>query len=135
MERIKKKIKEGRIEIINNTNVTQIKGDKKVTSIILDKPYKGRNEFPIDAVFVEIGLVPLSDLAESIGVAINDKGEITINRDAETNLPGVYAAGDVADTRFKQAITGVAEAVLAVYSAYSYLSEHNIVCTCGDEVG
>ncbi len=44
-----------------------------------------------------------------------------INRNAETNIPGFYAAGDVVDTRFKQAITGVAEAVAGVYSAYMHI--------------
>ncbi len=56
-----------------------------------------------------------------------------INRNAETNIPGFYAAGDVVDTRFKQAITGVAEAVAGVYSAYIYIGDDNIVFTCGDE--
>lgn len=133
MKRVEQKIKEGKIEIISNTNVKAIKGDKKISSVILDKPYKGKSEFPLDAAFIEIGLIPLSDMAKHIGISTNQKGEITINRDAETNVPGAYAAGDVGDTRFKQAITGVAEAVLAVYSAYTYIGEHNIVCACNDE--
>ncbi len=133
MKRIEEKIRQGKIEIISNTNVKEIKGDKKVTSVIFDKPHNGKTEFKLDGLFVEIGAIPLSDLAKHIAVNTNEKGEIAINRNAETNVPGVYAAGDVADTRFKQAITGVAEAVLAVYSAYTYLGEHNIVCTCNDE--
>ena len=44
-----------------------------------------------------------------------------INRNSETNVPGFYAAGDVTDTCFKQAIAGVGEAVEAVYSAYPCL--------------
>ncbi|MCX6815606.1 MAG: FAD-dependent oxidoreductase [Candidatus Aenigmarchaeota archaeon] len=124
-KRIEDKIKQKKIEIIYSTNVKEIKGDNKVTAVILDKPYAGKKEFLLDAVFIEIGFVPLSDLAKNVGVAINDKGEIIINRNAETNVPGVYAAGDVADTAFKQAITGVGEAVLAVYSAYKYLGENN----------
>lgn len=115
--------KNEKIEIINNTNIKEIKGDgKKVSSVILDKPYKGSNEFKLDGVFVEIGHIMLSDLAKGLGVKLNAKGEIEINRNAETSVPGVYAAGDVVDTAFKQAITGVAEGVLASYSAYQFLT-------------
>lgn len=121
-----------RIEIISNTNVKEIKGDKFVKSVIFDKPYKGSNEFKLDALFIDIGHIPLSDLAKEIGVELNEKGEIKIDREAKTNLKGVFAAGDVADNRFKQAITGVAEGVTAAYSAYQYINENEIVCYCDD---
>ncbi len=121
MKRIEEKIRQNKIEIINNTNVKSISGDKNVTSVVFDKLHNNKKEFKVDGVFIEVGANPLSDLAKSIGVKTNQDGEIVITRNAETNIPGVYAAGDVADTRFKQAITGVAEAVLAVYSAYVHL--------------
>ncbi len=126
-KRIEQKIKEGKIEIITATNLKEIKGEKMVKSVILNKPYKGKNEFVIDGIFVEIGAIPLSDLAKSLGVQTNEKEEIIIDKNAKTNIPGVFAAGDVCDTRFKQAIIGVAEAVLAVYSAYLYLNENEVV--------
>ncbi len=72
-------------------------------------------------MFIEIGHIPLSDLAKGMGVALNKKGEIVIDKDSKTNVAGVYAAGDVADREFKQAITGVAEGVAAAYAAYQYL--------------
>lgn len=117
--------KNSKIEIINNTNITEIRGERNVTHVILDKPHNGSKEFKVDGIFIEIGHLPLSELAVKLGVNVNKKGEIMINRDAETNVPGVYAAGDVVDTSFKQAITGVAEGVLAAYSAYEYLSKEN----------
>lgn len=122
-----------KIEIINNTNVTEIKGDTFVTGVTLDKPYKGSTEFELDALFVEIGHIPLSGLAQEIGVEVNEKGEIKIDRDAKTNIKGFFAAGDVADTAFKQAITGVAEGVTAAYSAYHYINEHELICYHNDE--
>ena len=112
-----------KIEIINNTNVTEIKGDKFVTSVILDKEHNGSTEFQLDGIFIDIGHLALSDLAKELGVKLNDKGEIKTNRDAETNVKGVFAAGDVADNKFKQAITGVAEGVIAAYNAYEYLNK------------
>lgn len=128
MKRAEQKIKEGKLEIINKTNVIEIKGDEKVRSVILDNPYKGSAEFKVDAIFIDIGHIPLSDLAKDIGVKTNEKGEIIINRRSETNVAGVYAAGDVADTEFKQAITGVGEGVVAAYHAYKFVNENEFVC-------
>ena len=133
MERIGEKIKEGKIEIINGVNILGIKGDKSVKKIVLDKPYKGKKEFPTDGVFIEIGHIPLSELAAKLGAKTNDKGEIIIDRESKTNVPGVFAAGDVVDTRFKQAITGIGEGVSASYSAYQYLKENEkILPTTGE---
>lgn len=112
-----------KIEIINNTNVTEIKGDQFLNAVILDKPYKGSNELKLDALFIQVGQIPLSDLAASAGAEINEKKEIIINRDSETNIPGLFACGDVVDSKFKQAITGVAQAVTAANSAYEYTAK------------
>lgn len=111
-----------KIEIIYKTNITKINGDTTVKSVVFDNG----DEFKIDGVFIEVGSVPNSDLAKRVGVAINEKGEIKINRKSETNIPGIFAAGDVADAPFKQAITGVSEGVIAAYSAFDYVKEMNI---------
>ncbi len=119
----KKRVLENKkIEIIYKTNVVEIKGEGNVKFIVFDND----KEFYVDGVFVEIGSIPNSDLAKKIGVETNEKGEIKINRKSETNVPGIFAAGDVADAPFKQAITGVAEGVIAAYSAFDYVKEMNI---------
>ncbi len=110
-----------KIEIINNTNVLKIEGNNIITHVVLDRDYNGSKDLALGGLFIDVGHVPLSDLAKKIGVATNKKEEIIINRNSETNVQGAFACGDVADTKFKQAITGVAEAVLAVYSAYEYV--------------
>jgi thioredoxin reductase (NADPH) len=112
-----------KIEIINNTNITEIKGDKFLKSVTLDKPHEGSNELKLDALFIQIGQIPLSDLAADAGAAVNEKKEIIINRDSETSIPGLFACGDVVDGKFKQAITGVAQAVIAAHSAYEYTAK------------
>ena len=114
-------MKNPKIEIVNNTNIKEIYGEKKVTGVALDRPYKGSDRLALDAVFVAIGHLPLSSLAKGAGVETDAKGYVRISRNSETGVPGFYAAGDVTDTRFKQAIVGVGEAVEAVYSAYLYL--------------
>jgi len=117
------------IEIINNTNLKEIKGSEKVEKVILDKKYKGKNVLKLDGVFVAIGHEVLSELAEKIGVKVNNKKEIIINhKTSETNIPGVFAAGDVTDKPFKQLITGVADACTAAYSAYEFLGREKVEC-------
>ncbi|MBD3197716.1 MAG: thioredoxin-disulfide reductase [Candidatus Lokiarchaeota archaeon] len=119
----KKRVLENeKIELIYNTNIIEIKGNEKVESVIFDNG----KEFPIDGVFIEIGSIPNSQIAEKIGVNTNRKKEIIINRRSETNIPGVFAAGDVGDAPFKQAITGVSEGVIAAYSAFDYLKNKEI---------
>ncbi|MEK6841107.1 MAG: FAD-dependent oxidoreductase, partial [Nanoarchaeota archaeon] len=126
-ERIKRNKK---IIVITNTNILEIKGGKFVTHVVLDKKYNRSNILMLDGVFGAIGSDPLSGLAKKLGVKINDKKEIIINHaTSETNVKGVYAAGDVGDKEFKQAITGVAEGVTATYSAYKYINENNLICT------
>lgn len=115
------------IEIINKTNIVEVKGDKFVKSVILDRAYNGNKELEVQGVFVAIGHIPLSELARQLGVKINEKGEIVIDhKTSETNVHGIYAAGDVADKPFKQAITGVAEGCTAAYSAFEYITKKSL---------
>lgn len=121
-----------KIEVINHANVLEIlpdAGGKKVGAVMLDREVNGSNEFPLDAVFVAIGHNVLSKMAQEIGVKVNQKQEIIIDRSARTNIPGVYAAGDVVDTGFKQAITGAAEGVLAAYAAYEFVKNESVLAS------
>jgi len=113
-----------KIEVRYKTQITEITGTKSVEKVRLNTD----EELAMQGVFVAIGHIALSDIAGKLGVALNEKGEIIINRKAETNMPGVFAAGDVADTAFKQAITGAAEAVTAAYFAFDYIGKTPIEC-------
>lgn len=126
LSRIEQKTKEKKMEIITNTNVVGILGDNFVTQVMLDKPYQGKKEFAINGIFIDIGHIPQSQLAKSLGVRLDTKENIIIDRAAKTNVRGIFAAGDVVDTKFKQAITGAAEGVLAAYSAYEYITKEEI---------
>ncbi len=124
LERVKANKK---IEMINKTNVIEIKGKNFVESVILDKEHKGSKELKLEGVFVAIGHIALSELAKKLSVNLNQKGEIIIDhKTSETNVPGVYAAGDVADKPFKQAITGVAEGCTAAYSAFEHITKKSV---------
>ena len=124
LERMEKNKK---IEIITKTNIKEIKGGEIVTSVVLGRPYKGKKELRVDGIFVAIGNIALSDLAKQLGVELNKEGEIKINHmNSETNVSGVYAAGDVTDKPFKQLITGVADGCTAAYSAYEYIKKNRV---------
>ncbi|MBI3035776.1 FAD-dependent oxidoreductase [Candidatus Woesearchaeota archaeon] len=125
--------KNPKIEVITKVNVKEIKGDKIVKYAVLDKAVNGSTTLKLDAIFAAIGHIALSQLAKDVGVATNDKGEIIIDRESKTNVPGFFAAGDVCDTVFKQAITGVSEGVTAVYSAYTHVNENEFICPIGNE--
>ena len=112
-----------KITVVNNINVLEVKGDKFVKSVILDKPYKGSKEFKIEGLFIYVGQIPNTSLAKKLGVELNEKGEIIINMNSKTNVQGVFAAGDCTNRVFKQAITGAAEGVAAAYSANEYLKK------------
>ena len=125
--------KNKKIEVITNTNITEILGDKMVNKVILDKGYNGSKNLEVNGVFGAIGHIPLSDLAVKLGVKINKKKEIMIDRESKTNVKGIFAAGDVVDSGFKQAITGVAEGVVAAHSVYTYTNENEFICVFDDQ--
>lgn len=108
------------ISIITNTNVVEVKGDKLLEKAVFDKEHDGSKEFTLGGLFIEIGADPNVRLAEPLGVELN-KGHIKIARNSSTNLPGFYAAGDVADGIMKQAITAASEACIAAQSAFELL--------------
>lgn len=112
--------KNRKIKIINNSNVTEIKGKGFVDSIVLN----GKKILKVQGVFVAVGHIPLSDLAIHLGVKVNSEKEIKINHQtSETNVLGVFAAGDITDKHFKQLITGVADGCTAAYGAYEHINK------------
>lgn len=134
MKRLESAMKKGKIDLINETNVTKIVGNGKfVSHIDFDKKYKGKKELKINGLFIDIGHVPLSEFAKRLGVKTNKDGEIMINKNSETNVFGFYAAGDVTDTKFKQAITGVGEAIQAAYHSFEYINRDEFVMPMEDE--
>lgn len=110
-----------KIEILYKTEISEILGSDKVEKVKFKEGTEGEysgKEIPLDGVFLAIGHLAQTDLANDLGVELNEKGEIKINRKSETNIKGVFAAGDCSDTEFKQAITGSAEGVTAAYYAF-----------------
>jgi thioredoxin reductase (NADPH) len=121
LKKMNERIKEGKIVVINNANVLEIKGDKFMSHVVLDRDYDDDKNLELDGLFIDIGRVPLSDLAKNLGVAVNEEGEIETDKFSQTSMKGVFACGDVTDFPIKQAFTGSSFGIIASYSAYKYL--------------
>ncbi|MCA9459584.1 MAG: FAD-dependent oxidoreductase [Nanoarchaeota archaeon] len=108
------------IEVIEGVNVKEIVGDKMgVTGAVLDNG----NKINLDGVFIAIGMLPQNEIAQSLGVKLNKKGELIIDKLSRTNVEGIFAAGDVTDAEWKQGIIASAEGSVAAYSAFEYINK------------
>jgi len=110
------------VNIIWNTEVEEIKGDHQVKTLTLKNNITGeKTEFNVDAIFVQIGEVPNSTVAKTFGVETDNANYIKINLKQETNLSGIYAAGDVTTHPIKQVGTAVGQGITAALQAYNYI--------------
>lgn len=110
------------IEPIIGYVVEQIAGEEVVKGVTV-KPREGnggRRSLTVDGIFVEIGLQPNTSFAEGL-VAINDFGEIIVDCDTFTGVPGLFAAGDVTNVKDKQIVIAAGQGALAAMGVFEYL--------------
>jgi len=117
--------KNPKIEIINNTNIKEIRGSEKVTEVLLDNIYKRSDILVVDGIFVEIGFDPHIKIIENIGVEVDEEGYVKIEADGRTSVRGIWAAGDITNgsNKFKQIVTATAEGAIAANSIQKYLKK------------
>jgi thioredoxin reductase (NADPH) len=110
------------VKLLWNNEVQEIKGDKVVKSVILLNSKTGEiSELAVDGVFVQIGESPNSQLAKDSGVEVDEAGHIKIDIRQQTNVPGVYAAGDVTNHPVMQVGTAVGQGITSALEAYKYI--------------
>jgi len=120
---LQNQIFESSVEILWDTIVKEIRGDQVVKSLLLENvKTKEQRKLEVDGVFIALGVEPLSQLAKDLGVETNDYGEIKVDKLQRTNIPGVYAAGDVTDT-MKQIVVAAAGGAIAADSAYKFIRQ------------
>jgi thioredoxin reductase (NADPH) len=107
-----------KIEKIFNANVVEVLGSQHLEKIKLDN----KQELEIDGLFIEIGSDPNTEIAQNLGIEIKDKF-ITTDKNQETNIKGIFAAGDTTDYPLKQIITAASQGAVAAYSAYNQIQE------------
>lgn len=105
-------------------NVIEILGDQKVKAVKLDKPFEGSDTISLDGVFIEIGAIPATEIPKQIGCEVDEKGFLKVSPNQQTNVPGVFGAGDItsASNYFAQFTTAAGEASVAANSVFNYLS-------------
>ena len=113
--------KEKKIEIVYGVNAKELKGDKALKSVMLDNG----KEMKIDGLFIEIGSDPASVLAKQLGVKLDGKGHIITDAAQRTNVPFVYAAGDITtgSNFFEQGVCAASEGAIAADTAYKELKK------------
>ena len=110
-----------KIEIISAWKVNEIKGQGTVESIEIENVKSNEKKLlDVNGVIVEIGQDPNSGLAKQLGVS-TDNGFIQVDRDMVTNIPGIFAAGDVTDRELKQIITAASQGAIATRGVYDYI--------------
>lgn len=119
-----------KIEVLLETEVKEIVGTNRLEKLKLSRPFKGSDELVVDGLFVEIGAAPNVELAKSIGVELDERGYIKTDSMMQTNIDGVFAAGDVVNHfgSFKQDITAAAMGAVAATSAYNDRKVHGELC-------
>ncbi|MEO1648369.1 MAG: alkyl hydroperoxide reductase subunit F [Pseudomonadota bacterium] len=111
------------VEVITNGQTTEITGESgKVNGLIVkDRETEELRTIALEGVFVQIGLVPNTEWLTSSGIALSKFGEIEIDEEGATNLPGVFAAGDATTVPYKQIVVAMGEGSKAGLSAFDYL--------------
>lgn len=111
------------VEIIWDSVVDKIEGNDLVEAVqITNRETKEQRRIETNGVFIAVGNLPNSDVYKGV-VAMDEAGYIVANEDCETNVPGIYAAGDIRTKPLKQIITAAADGANAITAVEKYLNE------------
>ncbi|MEM7665139.1 MAG: alkyl hydroperoxide reductase subunit F [Pseudomonadota bacterium] len=111
------------VEIITSGQTTEITGDgNRANSLVVkDRDSGDERRIELEGVFVQIGLVPNTEWLADTGLELSKYGEIVIDEEGATNLPGIYAAGDATTVPHKQIVVAMGEGSKAALGAFDYL--------------
>lgn len=111
------------VEVIRHAQTTEVLGDgSKVTGLTYTDRASGESRtLELAGIFVQIGLLPVTDWLKDSGVALSARGEIVIDAHGRTSVPGVFAAGDVTTAPYKQIVVAVGGGATASLAAFDHL--------------
>lgn len=112
------------VEFCWNSTVTELLHGEKLTGVRLKNVQTGEEtSLDLDGLFISVGRKPATELAKG-QLTLDDSGYIVAGEETETNIPGVFAVGDVRTKVLRQIVTAVADGAVAVHKAEEYLAEH-----------
>ncbi len=116
-----------KVEVHWNRTVAEIVGtDSKVTGVLLESTVgESVKSLALDGVFIFVGIHPVNELAEGL-CELTETGYIKVDHDGRTNIPGLFAAGDVTDSELKQVITAAAKGASAAFEAVRYIDSGEV---------
>ncbi|MBI2483759.1 FAD-dependent oxidoreductase [Candidatus Uhrbacteria bacterium] len=119
-----------KVEVLFETEVKEIVGEGKFEKAVLSKPVNGSTDLAVDGLFIEVGLLPRSELLKKAGIDLDEKGYAQADQMMRTNVPGAFVAGDIFNLfeGFRQDITAAAMGAVAATSAYEYYKIHGDLC-------
>jgi len=110
-----------KIETHFNTTIKEFKGDNSLNKVVTEnKKTEEINEYDIDGVFVEIGLIPNTSKFKNL-VEMNEYSEIKTDKLCNTDVEGIFACGDATNIPYKQIVIAAGKGATAALSAYHYL--------------
>lgn len=124
-DRVHKKVQEGKISLVLNTNLKEVLGDQVVTGITVSNTHNEESHIKVEGVFIAIGHKPNTDIFKD---HIDMKDGYILTKSGfdhgatSTSVPGIFAAGDVADYTYRQAITSAGFGCMAALDAEKFLS-------------
>ena len=122
---LQNQVHEEGINIIYNAVVEEIKGDMLVDTVVLKDTKTGElTDLSVSGIFISVGYIPHTELAEQLGVDLDESGHIIIDKEQKTNVDYVYAIGDVC-VGLKQWVVACGEGAVAATSAYHDLIDIN----------
>jgi thioredoxin reductase (NADPH) len=115
-------------KVLWNKVVVDVLGDEVISGVMLeDTVTRERSRLDVRGLFIAIGHTPATRFLKDSGLEFTEKGYIALKRrDSYTNIPGVFAAGDVADEHYRQAVTAAGMGCTAALDAERWLAAHNV---------
>jgi len=110
----------GNVTVLEGTKVVEIKGDQYARAAVVQDPSGKKKDIDAEGIFIEMALVANTKMVADL-VKLDDQGRIIVDCGNRTNVPGLFAAGDVTNTYAEQVLVAVGEGAKAALSAYEYL--------------
>lgn len=115
------------VEKVFNATVIEILGDTQVRGVKMkDATTQGERVLDVDGVFAELGYIAKTDFVQGV-VELDKQNHVVIDATNATNVPGIYAAGDITTVSYKQVIVSAGEGAKAALSLYRYLQSKGVI--------